>query len=86
MLVKKNTAEIIVSDNGIGIDKKDLPHIFDRFYRGDKAHSSDGKRTGLGLAIAKWVTDIHGGKISVSSSIGKGSTFTVILPIKNSRK
>ncbi len=72
---------IRVQDNGVGIAEEDLPHIFNRFYRVDKSHSSRGKRTGLGLAIAKWVADVHKGTISVESTLGKGSTFTVFLPI-----
>ncbi len=73
--------EIKVIDNGIGISKDDLPKIFDRFYRGDKAHNSGGNHSGLGLAIVKWVTDIHKGTIKVKSTLGKGSVFTVELPI-----
>lgn len=69
---------ITVSDTGVGIEPTDLPHIFDRFYRGVAARQMEG--TGLGLAIARWIADEHGGRIQVESEPGKGSTFTVWLP------
>ncbi len=65
-----------IKDNGIGISDSDLPHIFDRFYRGDKARSHDGY--GLGLSIAKQIADIHSAKIKVESKLGVGTTFKVI--------
>lgn len=74
---------IMVADQGVGIDEKDLPHIFDRFYRVDSARSKD--KTGgygLGLSIAKKIVDIHRGAITVESKLGKGSTFTVRLPAR----
>lgn len=75
--------QISIKDDGIGIDQKDISHIFDRFYRADKSRS-DSKRTGygLGLSIAKRIVDNHKGNISVESIINKGSTFTVKLPVK----
>lgn len=72
--LRNKTLKII--DHGVGISEKDLPHIFDRFYRGDKARSHDGY--GLGLSIAKQIADIHGAKIRVESKLDKGSTFKVI--------
>lgn len=72
-------ARVLIEDNGIGIAEKDVPHIFDRFYRVDKARSRSGGGTGLGLAIVKHIIEGHGGRITVSSKIGKGSTFTVWL-------
>lgn len=77
---------VSVTDTGVGIPPQDLPKIFDRFYRVDKARSRDrssgsGGGTGLGLAIAKWIVDAHGGRIEVQSAMGKGSTFTVWLPL-----
>jgi len=71
---------ISVSDQGIGIDDKDLPHIFDRFYRAEKSRSKENvSGYGLGLSIAKKIVEIHNGLISVKSEKGKGTTFTVIL-------
>ncbi|OGO40113.1 MAG: hypothetical protein A2Z04_08620 [Chloroflexi bacterium RBG_16_57_9] len=71
---------IAVADTGVGIPAEDMPHIFDRFYRVDKARSREKGGTGLGLAIAQWLAQVHGGRIEVHSEIGKGSTFTVWLP------
>ena len=72
-----------VSDTGIGIDRQDLAHVFDRFWRADKARSREHDGSGLGLSIAKWIVDAHGGSISVESEIGKGSTFAIRLPLSN---
>lgn len=75
-------AEIKVADQGIGISRKDLPHLFDRFYRADKSRARlDVGGYGLGLSIAKQIVEKHHGSISVESKPGKGSTFTVILPV-----
>ncbi len=76
---EKNISKIKITDNGIGISKEDLPKIFERFYRADKAHS--GNHSGLGLAIAKSAVEIHEGTIQAKSVHGKGSTFTVSLPL-----
>jgi signal transduction histidine kinase len=73
---------IEVSDTGSGIDEGDVPHIFERFYRGDKSRSSESGGAGLGLAIAKRIIDLHDGRISVSSKVGVGSTFLVELPTR----
>jgi signal transduction histidine kinase len=72
-----------VADTGIGIAPGDLPHIFDRFWRADPARSRTGDRpgTGLGLAITKWIAEAHGGSITVQSRPGRGSVFTVRLPL-----
>jgi heavy metal sensor kinase len=70
-----------VADSGIGIDASDLPHVFDRFWRADKARSREQGGAGLGLSIAKWIVEMHGGEISVRSELGKGSTFELRLPI-----
>jgi len=67
-----------IDDTGIGISKEDLPHVFERFYKGDRARSGEG--TGMGLAIAKHVIEAHRGNIWVQSKEGKGSTFSFSLP------
>lgn len=77
----KNRAEVAVTDTGAGIPRQALPHVFDRFYRVDKARSRDQGGTGLGLAIARWIAEAHGGTIQVQSTPGKGSTFTVAIPL-----
>lgn len=74
-------AHISVSDTGIGIPEDDLPYIFDRFYRVDKARTRAHGGSGLGLSIVKWIVDVHGGSIEVESKVGKGSTFHVTLPL-----
>jgi len=70
---------VLVKDNGIGIPAEDLPHIFDRFYRGDRARSDRKVGTGLGLSIARWVAEAHGGNLTVESAEGRGTTFTLWL-------
>jgi signal transduction histidine kinase len=74
-------AVVSVSDTGIGIASQDLAHIFDRFWRADKARSREQGGAGLGLSIAKWIVDIHGGSIDVESNPGKGSIFHVRVPL-----
>jgi len=70
---------LTVSDTGPGIAPEHLPHIFERFYRADKARTHDGG-AGLGLAIAHWIVTAHKGKIQATSTLGQGTTFTVQLP------
>ncbi len=70
-----------VRDSGSGIPPETLPHIFDRFYRADKARSRAEAGAGLGLAIAKWIVEGHRGSIRVDSCPGTGTTVTVELPI-----
>ncbi|MCI0394492.1 MAG: ATP-binding protein [Chloroflexi bacterium] len=83
---ENGTARVVVADTGIGIPPEDLPRIFDRFYRVDKARSRAHGGSGLGLSIAKWIAQAHGGDIDVTSAIGRGSTFTITLPIYTDRQ
>lgn len=78
-----NWAIIKVIDTGIGIAEEDLPHIFDRFYRVDKARTTGVGGVGLGLSICKEIAEVHSGKIEVESEAGKGSIFKVYLPVKD---
>ncbi len=79
--VSDNLAHLIVRDTGIGIAQKDIGHIFERFYRADPARSKAVGGSGLGLAIADWLVRAQNGSISVESMPGRGSTFTVTLPL-----
>jgi heavy metal sensor kinase len=72
---------ITVRDTGMGISEKDLPSIFERFVRADSTRSREMRGAGLGLAIARWITEMHGGTIAVESAIGEGSRFWVRLPL-----
>lgn len=74
-------AQIRIEDSGAGISEEDLPYIFDRFYRADHSRARPSGGTGLGLAIARQTILAHGGRIEVQSMVGKGSVFTVYLPL-----
>lgn len=74
------TTQIAVSDTGIGIPPADLPHIFERFYRVEKARSREKGGTGLGLSIVKHIIGMHGGKVEAQSELGKGTTVRITLP------
>ncbi|HZN04285.1 MAG TPA: ATP-binding protein [Candidatus Polarisedimenticolia bacterium] len=76
-----NAVRVSIEDSGIGIPEESLPRIFDRFYRADPARARDSGGTGLGLSLARWVAEAHGGTIAVESAVGRGSTFTVTLPL-----
>lgn len=78
----EGAVRISVKDNGIGIPAEDISHLFERFYRVEKARSSDTGGTGLGLAIAKEIVSAHGGAINISSRLGEGTEVTVELPRK----
>jgi len=82
-LARQNgSARIVVSDTGIGIPESAQQHVFDRFYRVDKARSRQLGGAGLGLSIVRWIVEAHGGKIGVNSIPGHGSTFSVELPLQ----
>jgi heavy metal sensor kinase len=81
--VAADTGEVVgtVTDTGIGISNADLPHVFDRFYRVDRARSREQGGAGLGLAIGRWIAEAHGGVIAVDSELDRGSSFRVHLPL-----
>jgi signal transduction histidine kinase len=91
----KNTAKLVVEDTGIGILSQDLPRIFERFWRADRARKfagggADEKSgptggTGLGLSIVKHIIEAHGGVVTAQSELGQGSRFTVTLPLSTGR-
>jgi heavy metal sensor kinase len=81
LLRENGHAQIVVRDTGIGIPQSAQPHVFDRFYRVDKARSRALGGAGLGLSIVSWIVAAHGGTISLESMAGEGSTFTVELPL-----
>jgi heavy metal sensor kinase len=76
-------ARMEIRDSGIGISNKDLPHVFERFYRADQARSREPGGSGLGLAIARWIVDLHSGNIQAQSTLGSGSRFRITLPTTN---
>jgi len=76
---EKGKLVLEIKDTGIGISKTDLPHIFERFYRADKARAKGG--FGLGLALAKRIIELHHGSVKVASQVGRGTTFIIKLPI-----
>lgn len=78
-----NILKIMIADDGQGIGDEDLPHIFDRFYRVDKSRGRSSGGTGLGLSISKWIAEAHGGNISAASIFGKGTIFTITLPMRS---
>jgi heavy metal sensor kinase len=79
--VENSEANIEIADTGIGISEKDLPHVFERFYRADQARSRETRGSGLGLSIAKWIAEIHHGSIDLQSQAGQGTRVTIRLPL-----
>jgi two-component system, OmpR family, sensor histidine kinase VicK len=79
--IQSDDVTVTVRDSGIGIPKEDLPHVFERFYRVDKARSRRRGGTGLGLALAREIAERHGGRIDIESEVGKGTSVTVYLPL-----
>jgi two-component system, OmpR family, phosphate regulon sensor histidine kinase PhoR len=77
-----NGTQIVVTDTGFGIPPKELPRIFERFYRVDRARSRELGGTGLGLSIVKHIVEAHGGHVTVDSTVGRGSTFSLFLPVQ----
>jgi signal transduction histidine kinase len=79
----KDWARLVVADTGVGIPADELPHIFDRFYRVDKARTRTQGGAGLGLAIAQRIAQVHGGRLEAASdgTTGRGSTFSLWLPL-----
>ena len=76
----ENSVQFSVQDEGIGIASEDVSHIFDRFYRSDPARDRNSGGSGLGLSIARWIVERHGGYLEVLSREGLGTRFTVTLP------
>jgi signal transduction histidine kinase len=83
---KDSQVIVEVIDKGPGVSQEHQSRIFDRFYRVDKARSREWGGAGLGLAIARWAVEIHGGQITVESAEGEGSTFRVTLPVSVGRQ
>ena len=78
---RNGSLKLAVSDTGIGIERKDLDQIFERFHQGNLATIKKYRGTGLGLAIVKQFANLLGGEVAVESEVGKGSVFTVTLPV-----
>lgn len=80
----QNFIEVRVTDHGEGMDAQTQARVFEKFYQGDTAHATEGN--GLGLALAKRIVDLCGGKITVSSAPGEGTAFAVYLPVAEEEK
>jgi signal transduction histidine kinase len=77
----EKAARIVIQDNGIGIPPDDVPHVFDRFFRSDDSRTRKSGGAGLGLSIAKWIIDRHGGSVNLISRQDIGTRITVELPV-----
>jgi two-component system phosphate regulon sensor histidine kinase PhoR len=77
-----DSVRLAISDQGVGVPSRDLPRIFERFYRADKARSRELGGTGLGLSIVKHIVELHGGRVEAESELGHGTTISAILPIR----
>lgn len=80
---KDTQAVFYIEDSGVGIEDRDLPRVFERFYRSDKSHSSETGGSGLGLSIVKHIIEAHGGSVGVESRLGEGSSFYFSLPLSS---
>jgi adenylate cyclase len=78
---ERRWATVVVEDTGMGIPDDELPHVFERFFRGARPSAERISGYGLGLAMTKEIVELHGGKITVTSELDRGSTFTVWLPL-----
>ena len=83
--LRKTTEEarIEVADSGVGIPEGDLPFIFERFFRSDRARRAYSGGSGLGLSIVRWIVEAHKGKVEIGSEVEKGTTVVVRLPLVN---
>jgi signal transduction histidine kinase len=77
----RDEARIEVSDTGVGIPEKDLPFVFERFFRSDRARRAYTGGSGLGLSIVRWIVEAHKGKVEIASEVDKGTTVVVKLPL-----
>ncbi|HHV06863.1 MAG TPA: cell wall metabolism sensor histidine kinase WalK [Firmicutes bacterium] len=84
-LQNDNWLAVRVRDTGSGIAAADLPYVFERFYKKEKARTRSSAGTGIGLAIVKGLVEAHGGEITVNSKLGQGTVFTFTLPLASSR-
>lgn len=75
-----NNAELVLEDSGVGIDSDELPHVFERFYRGSQSAEERASGSGLGLSIVRSIVEMHHGRVSIQSAVGRGTTVTVLLP------
>lgn len=81
LLTERTSVKLTIEDNGVGIDEKDLPYIFERFYKGDLSRNRKDGGAGIGLTISKKLVEAHGGSITVISKLNQGTKFSVILPL-----